>query len=146
MRASNIKLANTLTFLGSIPFLVPATASLLGFRNAHMHALVLGYGAIIASFLSGMHWGLYLRHAEQTRINLLITSNIVALAAWISLIIPINYWQYALQIACFTLLLVIDHQLTKTQVHAQWFFNLRVWITVVVIAALLILAFHAYTW
>lgn len=141
MQSSNIKLANTLTSLGAIPFVAPAVASLFGFSDLHMHVLVLSYGAIVASFISGMHWGLYLRHDAQTRINLLVTSNIVALSAWASLIIPITRWQYLLQIACFILLLIIDHQLTKTRVHATWFFNLRVWITLVVIAALLVMAF-----
>jgi hypothetical protein len=141
MRSPHVKLANTLTLLGAIPFLAPAIASLLGFRDAHMHALVLSYGAIIASFLSGMHWGLYLRHAAQTRINLLITSNIVALVAWASLIIPVTLWQYVLQIACFALLLFIDYQLTKSRVHATWFFNLRALITGIVIVSLLVMAF-----
>ena len=141
MRPPHIKLANTLTLLGAIPFVAPAVASLLGFRDVHMHALVLSYGAIIASFLSGMHWGLYLRHAAQTRINLLITSNIVALVAWASLIIPSTPWQYYLQMACFVLLLLIDYQLTKVRVHASWFFNLRVLITGIVLASLLVMAF-----
>jgi Protein of unknown function (DUF3429) len=140
MRSPQIKLANTLTFLGAIPFVAPAVATLLGFRDVHMHALVLSYGAIIASFLSGMHWGLSLRHAGETRINLLITSNIVALVAWASLIIPNTQWQYYLQMACFVLLLLIDYQLTKARVHAAWFYHLRLLITGIVLASLLVMA------
>lgn len=141
MPTSHNKLANALTFLGAIPFVTPAIASLLGFKDPHMHALVLSYGAIIAAFLSGMHWGLSLRHAAETRINLLITSNIVALVAWASLIISVTQWQYYLQMACFVLLLLIDYQLTKSRVHAAWFFNLRVLITGIVLASLLVMAF-----
>jgi hypothetical protein len=49
--------------------------------------LALCYGAVSASFLSGIHWTLYPLLGERCRRNLLLYSNAIALTAWLALLI-----------------------------------------------------------
>lgn len=136
MNKPQIKLATTLTCLGAIPFIAAVCAQVLGYDALQLRFFSLSYGAVIISFLSGMHWGIYLMQAQATRINLLITSNVFALLAWASLLLVIPSLQYGLQIVCFVVLFFIDRALTANGMLERWFYQLRQRITTVVIVCL----------
>lgn len=140
MSHKHINLAKALTLLGAVPFVAPTVAHLLGYEDIHLRLFALSYGAIIAAFLCGIHWGLFLSYAQQTRFNLLITSNVLTLLAWASLLTLIPHLQYFIQIACFISLLIIDRELAKESVIPMWFFNLRKIITSIVLLSLLLMA------
>lgn len=139
MQRDQIIWAKALTLLGAIPFVAAVLAQIAGMAHYHTAYLSLTYGAIIISFLSGIHWGLYITHAKAKRINLLVSSNILALLAWLSLLLLVPVTQYLIQITCFMSLLLIDRQLAADGAIEAWFYQLRLQISSLVIICLLLL-------
>jgi len=139
MQRDQIIWAKGLTLLGAIPFVAAVLAQIAGMAHYHTAYLSLTYGAIIISFLSGIHWGLYITHAKAKRINLLLSSNILALLAWLSLLLLVPVTQYLIQITCFISLLLIDRQLAADGAIEAWFYQLRLQISSLVIICLLLL-------
>lgn len=139
MQRDQIIWAKGLTLLGAIPFVAAVLAQIAGMAHYHTAYLSLTYGAIIISFLSGIHWGLYITHAKAKRINLLVSSNILALLAWLSLLLLVPVTQYLIQITCFISLLLIDRQLAADGAIEAWFYQLRLQISSLVIICLLVL-------
>ncbi|RIA47588.1 DUF3429 domain-containing protein [Dichotomicrobium thermohalophilum] len=138
-------LARILTFAGALPFIAAVVA--LPFAPAEATAsiwqAVLGYGAVIASFVSGIHWGLFLYRNAALPLNLFISSNICALAAWATLLLPSLRLALLLLIAVFAALFAIDHTVWRAGGHEAWFYQLRAAITAIVIAALIVLLLMA---
>ncbi len=134
-------LARALTFAGALPFLAAIAALLVAspLAAAHVWQAVLAYGAVIASFVSGIHWGLFVYRDRALPLNLFISSNLCALAAWAALLVPSRAVALVLLIAAFATLFAIDHMLYAAKAHAHWFYKLRAIITLVVIAALCML-------
>lgn len=139
MQRDQIIWAKGLTLLGAIPFVAAVLAQIAGMAHYHTAYLSLTYGAVIISFLSGIHWGLYITHAKAKRINLLVSSNILALLAWLSLLLLVPVTQYLIQITCFISLLLIDRQLAADGAIEAWFYQLRLQISSLVIICLLVL-------
>lgn len=139
MQRVQIVWARSLAALGAIPFIAAVLAHFAGVAEYHTTSLSLTYGAVIISFLSGIHWGVYLTHSQETRINLLISSNLLAILAWLSLLFLVPVTQYLIQITCFIILVLIDRRLTIDGVIERWFYQLRKHITLLVVACLLIL-------
>lgn len=137
MNKHQIQLAKILTILGALPFIGAVAAQAMGADDVHVRYFSLTYGAIIVSFLSGMHWGLFLSQARLTRTNLLVTSNIIALLAWGSLLLFSASLQYVLQMLCFITLLLIDRKLTNEGILERWFFELRNRISLLVVMCLI---------
>ena len=129
--------------LGAFPFVALAGAEpfLEGApRLLVAHALV-AYGATILSFLGGVHWGLAIAsrsnagHPEfRTR---LIVSVVPSLAAWVALLFPerIGLLIVAAAIAA---MLWVDLRATRAGHAPPWYPKLRIPLTCVVVAALLI--------
>jgi hypothetical protein len=150
MKQFDIILANTLTYSGTLPLI--GSAIILYFPVAGLDGAFIAstYSAIIISFLCGIHWAAYLFFADRCPRNLLITSNVVALLAWGSLLaanqlaigqLTINQvGTTLLQILCFLYLLALDFQLHKAGIFADWFFRLRRNATIIVVICLLIVA------
>lgn len=120
------RLARYLTYSGILPpWLALALHFGLGWQPAGFAALT--YGAIIASFLCGMHWGLFLQLPKPVPINLLLTSNAGALAAWAMLLLslwsaPLAFVGLAMVLA---VLLFIDRRLLSLGVIKPWFWTIR---------------------
>jgi Protein of unknown function (DUF3429) len=135
-----VKLASILTTLGALPFVGAVAAQLAGISAYHTSYFSLTYGAVILSFLGGMHWGVFLSQAHVARINLLVSSNLFALLAWLSLLMLVPLTQYLIQITCFLALLLIDRRLAADGMIERWFYNLRKHVTLVVVVCLATLA------
>lgn len=133
MHSTQTQLAKILTFSGALPFAGAVLAQLQGMANYHSDYLALTYGAVIISFLAGIHWGLFLTHAQYTRVNLLVSSNLLALIAWASLFFLITVTQSLVQIVCFIALWFIDRRLYAEGVIEGWYYQLRTQITSVVV-------------
>ncbi len=140
MNKQQIKLAGVLTLLGALPFVATVVAQFSGVSAFHTSYFSLTYGAVILSFLGGMHWGIFLSQAHATRINLLVTSNLFTLLAWGSLLMLVPITQYLIQITCFLALLLIDRKLAADGMIERWFYNLRKQVTLVVVVCLGVLA------
>jgi hypothetical protein len=129
--------------LGAIPFVTLAGAiPLLGGvpRLFVVHAL-LAYGATILSFLGGVHWGLAIRGHSGPDTNKLwarlILSVIPSLAGWAALLVTGSAGLLILAIAIAGMLLV-DLRATRLGDAPPWYAKLRVPLSVVVVAALLV--------
>lgn len=134
-------LARVLTFAGALPFIagVVAVAVAPAVATAPIWQAVLSYGAVIASFVSGIHWGLFLYRDGALPLNLFMSSNVCALVAWTALLVPPLWLALTLLIAVFAALFAIDHMLWRAGAHATWFYQLRATITAIVVAALVVL-------
>lgn len=143
MDKSQINLTKLLTVLGAIPFVACAVAVVVGLDRLHVHYFALTYGAVIISFLCGMHWGLYLGQAHLSRTNLLITSNVIALLAWASLLFVYPVLQFVVQMLCVVVLLLIDRALAMDGQISRWFYGLRKTISTVVLVCMGVMAVMA---
>jgi hypothetical protein len=143
MNPQDQRLATLLTYAGTLPLLAAALAQQL--RLPEIDAAFIGacYGAVIVAFISGIHWALYMQHGARCPRNLLITSNITALAAWLCLLSPSLTAAFAMLALCFVLLLVLDIGLRDAGLVPAWFFALRRNATAVVVGALALLAVSA---
>ena len=132
--------ATVLTYSGTLPFIL-ATIGLfynpLGLALDY-HNLVLSYGAVITSFIAGIHWGSYL--TKSCSLNLFIHSNLVALAAWCAFLTSVHNGTLIL-IGCFIYLLFLDRHLLQANHIESWFFRVRLRASIIVILALTISLF-----
>lgn len=129
---------------GVLPFAALATAALLGldwryglpgglFRQA-----LVGYGAVILSFLGGVRWGIGLRHGDAPgRTGFLVISVIPAILAWAALLLPRPH-DIALLIACFLALAVLDVAMVRGGHAPAWYATLRLALTAAVVLVLIV--------
>ncbi len=112
----NISTAITrpLAFAGALPFVVSALLLWAG----HTSLPVLGavsnmaasYGLLILAFMAGTLWGQRLAGIE-TRLNLFIASNAIALAGWFAYLLLSPRLFFASLAVLFAVLLLIDRRL-----------------------------------
>jgi hypothetical protein len=133
---ATIRLAKALTYAGTLPLLAAAVLTQIPLAHIDTSWLSQSYSATIISFLSGIHWALYLLAAEKCPRNLFLTSNAVALLSWASLFINDTAMTNLLQSLCFLYLLVLDFKLLKANAIPEWFYNLRRNATIIVVSAL----------
>jgi Protein of unknown function (DUF3429) len=139
MNQGAIGVAKSLTYAGTLPFIACAMGVIIPSAGADGRAIVMNYGAVIISFLCGIHWACYLFFAERCPRNLLLTSNIVALLACLSLLVHANPLALLLQTLCFLYLLVLDYKLCEVGILSPWFYTLRRNATVIVVVSLSII-------
>lgn len=128
--------------LGAVPFI--ALAGALPFldgaaRPFAAHAL-LAYGAVILSFLGGIHWGLALSSGGNADAGLaarLTLSVAPSLAGWVALLVAGTAGLLILAVAIAAMLLV-DLRATRRGEAPAWYPKLRIPLSCVVIAALLV--------
>lgn len=115
---------------GTLPFLTAiADAGRLGGIGT-----VQIYGAVIASFVCGMHWGAALFAPEPLAVRLFLLSNVAALLAWLAALLTPQPG-FLLLALIFAALLGVDRHLRARGVWADWFWQLRVAISAVVVSA-----------
>jgi hypothetical protein len=131
--------------LGAVPFVALAVA-LPGLdgppRNFVIQAL-LGYGAVILSFLGGIHWGIAIAPRatpEAAGRGLRLAWSVVpSLVGWAALLAPPVTGLLALGIA-FAVMLGADLRATKLGVAPAWYPRLRFPLSLTVVAALMVAA------
>ena len=133
------QLTKILTYCGSIPFLF---LTYLGFSKAtHFFTIdtsliLISYGAIILSFISGMHFS-YAILQDKISNRLLILTNIVALISWLCLLVNFKLALVVIIIGYISNL-IIDYISYKNLVIEKWFFNLRLRVSLIVISCLIL--------
>ena len=128
--------------LGALPFVFLAITSVLldeHFRGQAAFTLCL-YGAVILSFLGGVHWGLAIAGLSATPVvgtpfRRLAISVVPALIAWAALFLPGSSALLVLA-AAFAALALFDSQVSRAGEAPAWYPKLRWPLTVVVASAL----------
>jgi hypothetical protein len=109
-----------LGYAGLLPFGVGALLVWLVREDAHPYvALALAaYGAVIVSFLGGIHWGLAFRHAEPPT-HLLAWGVVPSIVAWLAVMMPPSAGLVilgAMLVACYA----VDRRLYAEEGVAHW--------------------------
>ena len=129
--------AKQLMCAGLMPFWLGALAEVFwhGGADGLVSGFLMGYGAVIVAFIAGIHWGLYL--LKDVPWNLFVHSNVVAVTAWVSLLL-VPLMGYSLLLLCLLYLLALDYRLYQAAIIDRWFMTMRVLITSLVSFALLV--------
>lgn len=133
---------------GLIPFIVLAAmlwALPAGYSNTTVKWL-LGYSAVILSFVGALHWGVALVHPEmeaRERGLLMGWSVVPAIAAWIALLLP-PLAGAVVMLIMFLVQLVADHKLVRRFPITPWFLHLRQRLTLVVVLCLALAALYLF--
>ena len=143
MNKKNILVAQILTYTGIVPFIFFGIAVALHAGGLDYSLALFTYGAVIISFLCGIHWAVFLFFSENCLRNLLFHSNAISLLGWLSVLPAMSYLTFALQIVCFLSLLILDRELYRNKVIPLWFFHLRLKATIVVALLLFITACYS---
>ena len=134
---------------GALPFILLALVSIIPDSEISQTSLtaLTAYGAVILSFLGGIHWGLAIAAPEEDEANNQLLkrlgwSVVPSLVAWLALLLPILPGLIVLAIA-FALWLVFDMRTTMNASAPIWYPRLRAPLTAVVVCCLLLGAFVA---
>jgi hypothetical protein len=130
--------AAALGYGGLVPFVGCAIAMLAipGTDARHLAGrALLGYGAVILSFLGGVHWGLVLRGPAARAAGMLAAAVIPSLVGWATLLLPFET-AAALQVAGFGGFWLYEHRMLGPQVLPSAYLELRRWLTLVVCATI----------
>ena len=127
--------------LGLLPFLLCSGGAIFtnGALKAFSQSALIGYGAVILSFLGGIHWGLAIhedQHAGDKTLRQLVMSVLPALVAWPCLLLP-PIAGCAVLAGAFIAMLIIDIEASKSGAAPSWYPRLR-WPLSVVAAVLLV--------
>ena len=142
MKQDKIALAKILTYSGTLPLIASAVCIYFSVNGFDTALIARTYSAIIISFLCGIHWAVYLCFAEKCPRNLMITSNVVALLAWASLLATKPPVAITSQALGFLYLLTLDLKLLDAGILPHWFYSLRRNATIIVVLCLAVIAGH----
>ena len=143
MNEKNIRAAQILTYTGIIPFLFLGIAVALHAGGFDYSLALFAYGAVIISFLCGIHWAAFLFFSENCSRNLLWHSNAITLIGWLSVLPVMSHLAFILQISSFACLLILDLELYRNKLIPSWFFHLRLNATLIVVLLLFITAWYS---
>ena len=135
-----VLIARVLGYGGALPFLYGAIAAsqqmtILGIAPDY---LLLSYGAVILSFLGGLHWGrVIISHNANGRFDSawLIWSVCPSLLGWVALLLSVKAGAVVLSL-CFLVVLQIDQKLFRGQIWPDWMQPLRLHLTLIAVASL----------
>lgn len=144
--ASPPVLACILGWAGVLPFWGLALALVVGVELPVIPdeaAALVSYGAIILSFMAGVHWGLAMRapdapHGPQAT-RLLLVSVVPAVIAWFATLAPVGTAVLILAVL-FLALLPVDIWATAERLAPPWYRPLRLQLTASVVIALALAA------
>lgn len=131
-----------LTFAGAIPFLACGVlpwfgVDTLGPLGATLNVLLI-YGLAILSFLCGTQWAAELARPGASGLPLFIISNLIVVVAWLAVLaVPVAI-ALSLQFVGFVVVLGIDGRLHVRGVISDDYWRLRIQITAIVLAAVLL--------
>ncbi len=142
--AGKTRLVKLLTYGGTLPLLLCMAAMLVPVNAVDPVHIALCYGAVIVSFLCGIHWAVYLLLGDRCRRNLLLCSNAIALAAWSVLLTAPYCVALCLLGLCFLALLKLDNELVDCNIYPVWYGTLRRNATIIVMLTLFALIAGVY--
>ena len=139
-----VLIARVLGYGGALPFLCGAIAAsqqlvVLGLSPDH---LLLNYGAVILSFLGGLHWGRVIARPNangRSDSTWLIWSVSPSLLGWVALMLPVKVGAVVLSL-CFLAALQIDQKLLRERIWPGWMRPLRLHLSLIAVVSLSSLA------
>jgi hypothetical protein len=126
MNTKQQKLAVLLTYAGLLPIWLAVANQVLQWLPIDTVFWASAYAAVIAAFICGIHWAVFLFFADRSPVNLLLTSNLICLTAWAGLLLSGTSAASLIFIGCFIGLLAIDSRLRAAGLIPPWFYRLRV--------------------
>lgn len=127
---------------GAVPFVFLAVASpaLEGALRDHAVFALAAYGAVILSFLGGIHWGLAIAdlksaQSDGTTFRRLAFSVVPSLIGWGALLVP-GAASLVVLATAFALLLFFDSRASRKAEAPAWYPRLRGPLTIIVVASL----------
>jgi hypothetical protein len=137
------RLTRILAFAGAFPFVAAAILLVEGSSApellAWVRTAVTAYALIILSFMAGTHWGQALG-GVQSRVNLFLASNAVALAGWFAFLLLEPRLFFAVVAVLFAALLMIDRGLAAEGLIPPGYAGTRTVVTALVIVSLALIA------
>ncbi|MGY6554866.1 MAG: DUF3429 domain-containing protein [Wenzhouxiangella sp.] len=131
---STITTTQLLTWSGLLPFAAICVLAIIGAPD-WLEQLLIAYGALILSFMAGTLWTRHLL-GERTHPRMLIASNVLVLAAWPAVLMPLAW------AACWLGLLFTAHLLLEEPWRGyglpSWYRRLRLAVSLSAISLLLI--------
>lgn len=138
-------LTRLLAGAGALPFIASALLPLASVDRipglGAVPDIAAAYGLTIASFMAGVHWGTALNAPSRLPVNLFITSNVVAVAAWLSFLLGPPALTFAVLGALFLYLLFVDYRLFRGEVIEPGYWRTRLYVTVAVVLSLSVSAY-----
>ena len=127
--ASNVPSAAAwLGGFGIIPFVVLSIAEAFASdaQKARLSFALLVYGAIILSFLGGVHWGLAIAvpQNDNTLWRRITLSILPSLVAWLALVTPSSIG-FRILAGAFVAMLLVDIHASRVQEAPAWYPKLR---------------------
>ncbi|MFK7888762.1 MAG: DUF3429 domain-containing protein [Gammaproteobacteria bacterium] len=124
--------------LGALPFIGLALLSIFSNLNDALALLALSaYGAVILSFLGGIHWGLAIGRApDAPSTAALILSVVPSLIGWVALLLERELGLLVLA-AAVAAMFFVDTNLTQRRMAPIWYPRLRLPLTLTVVTCLL---------
>lgn len=126
---------------GAIPFIAGAaaiTAGIDSFGPVHsVTSAVVAYGLAIACFVAGTHWGFYLQDKASAPANLFVSSNVAVLAPWLTFVLGSADDTLIALLLTLLFLVFVDWRLCQSKLVEPAYFRLRLAVTAVVCASLL---------
>jgi Protein of unknown function (DUF3429) len=122
---------------GLAPFIAGAAgafALIAGWRHFAVTA-VMTYGAVVLSFLGGVHWGAAMRGAPAPNETALVWGVMPALVGWSALFAG-PMWGLPGLIVGFAAAYYVDDRACRRGALPMWYLSLRMALTVAVIASL----------
>lgn len=140
--ASNVPSAAAwLGGFGIIPFIVLSLAKTFAsdVPKSRLSFALLAYGAIILSFLGGVHWGLAIAvpQIDNTLWRRITVSILPSLVAWVALLTPSSIGFLTLA-GAFVAMLLVDIQASRVQEAPAWYPKLRWPLSCGAVAALIL--------
>lgn len=133
-------LRNALAFAGAIPFMASAVLLFTGHTShpilGDVSFAITAYAIIIATFMSGAHWGQHLHLQSPWNTALSIISNIITVTLWFAFITQPTALVVLHVIVALVSQLVIDALLFKHRIIDQPYFLTRCIVTSIVCASL----------
>jgi Protein of unknown function (DUF3429) len=117
--------AGLIPFFGLAALLLAGWSESLGWTTGATRTALLTYGAVIASFLGGIRWGLAVAQPDKAPVRRdYVLSVVPSLAAWGALALPASWDMRALG-ALILALGLIDQDLAARGLAPAWFGRLR---------------------
>jgi hypothetical protein len=132
-----------LAYAGTVPFIACAAVSIVQpDLPVALSPIVMSaaWALTICAFMAGVHWGQYLAGTRGPDINLLVTSNAIAIAGWLAYLLLPGSASLVVFAGLFTVLLAIDARLRKVGHIERNYWTTRMGVTAIVVASLLVTA------
>lgn len=144
---NNKPISHILAFAGTIPFVVGTMLIVFGVKTlplaGEVATIINAYGLAIVAFMAGCQWGVHVLCDDTWASKLPLASNVVTLIAWFAYLLCSVRISFIVMTCCFLVLLIIDAMLKNANIISKEYYQLRCWVSKIVIASLCVASVFA---